>query len=319
MTTVHRLLDDAFAGVELTPEVQDLKEEIRANLEARAAELEAGGVAPDDAARRALDELGDVQALVADAVADAMADAGAGAGAPTGRDGAAPADSRTPMQRAAAAALQQRVRPSPRFALGVVAAGLVFTGLLALAGLSAAGVLALPAVVVAVLLLAAASAAGFVVGFSLSQETTTNHPMPSHRAGGYYLATGLVALALLLALFVVLGTFAPWVYVVAGGAFVAGGITFLMLGVTQTNRKKAWVRDVARAQAADNAFGRFDEDPAAAARFGVYTVVIWLTAFIVFVILGLTVGWAWSWLVFVAAFAVMMLVIARMLFTPTKD
>ncbi len=52
MTTVHRLLDDAFAGVELTPEVQDLKEEIRANLEARAAELEAGGVAPDDAARR---------------------------------------------------------------------------------------------------------------------------------------------------------------------------------------------------------------------------------------------------------------------------
>ena len=60
MTTVHRLLDDAFAGVEPSPEVQDLKEEIRANLEARAAELQASGVAPDAAARRAFDELGEI-------------------------------------------------------------------------------------------------------------------------------------------------------------------------------------------------------------------------------------------------------------------
>ncbi|MFC8598998.1 permease prefix domain 1-containing protein [Isoptericola sp. NPDC057191] len=300
MTTVHRLLDDAFAGVEPSPEVQDLKEEIRANLEARAAELQAGGVTPDDAARRAFDELGDVRALVADAQADVAAQTG---GAP-----------RTPMQEAFAVAQQQRVRPKPRFVLGVVLASLVFVALVAVAVLAALDVVALPAVVVAAFLLTASSAAGFVVGSSLSQETTTNHPMPSRRAGGYYLATGLTVFALLLAAFVPLGVFASWVYVVAAGLFVVGGVLFTMLGVTQTNRKKAWVRDVARAHVSGHHYDRFEHDPVAAARFGVYTVVIWLVAFVVFVVLGITVGWAWSWLTFVVALAVMMLVLARMLF-----
>ncbi|MEN5074511.1 permease prefix domain 1-containing protein [Isoptericola cucumis] len=301
MTTVHRLLDDAFAGVEPSPEVQDLKEEIRANLEARAAELESAGATSDAAARRAFDELGDVRAIVADAQADVAEETG---GAP-----------RTALQAALAAAEQHRVRPTPRFVLGVVLASLVLAAAVAVAALAPAGVLALPRIAVAALLLTASSAAGFVVGLSLSRETTTNHPMPQGRAGGYYLASGLGAFGLLLALFTALGTFGAWVYVVAGGAVVVGGVLFTMLGVTQTNRKKAWVRDVARAQATEGHFDRFDRDPAAAARFGVYTLVIWLSAFVVFVVLGLTVGWAWSWLTFVVALAVMMLVLARMLFT----
>lgn len=305
MTTVHRLLDAAFAGVEPSPEVQDLKEEIRANLEARAAELQAGGATPDDAARRAFDELGDVRALVADAQADVAAETG---GTP-----------RTPLQEAFAAAQQHRVRPKPRFVLGVVLASLVLVALVALCVLAALDVVGLPGIAVAALLLTAASAAGFVVGSSLSQETTTNHPVPSRRAGGYYLATGLATFGLLLAGFTLLGAFEDWVYVVAGASAVVGGVLFTMLGVTQTNRKKAWVRDVARAQATDDAFGRFDRDPAAAARFGVYTVVIWLVAFVGFVVLGLTVGWTWSWLTFVVALAVMMLVLARMLFRSPEE
>lgn len=305
MTTVHRLLDDAFAGVEPSPEVQDLKEEIRANLEARAAELQAGGASPDEAARRAFDELGDVRAIVADAQADVAAETG---GAP-----------RTALQEAFVAAQQHRVRPTPRFVLGVVLASVVLVALVALCLLAPLGVVALPGYVVAVLLLTASSAAGFVVGLSLSQETTTNHPVPSRRAGGYYLATGLAVFGLLLAGFTLLGTFGAWMYVVAAGLVVVGGVLFTMLGVTQTNRKKAWVRDVARAHATGHDFDRFEQDPAAAARFGVYTMVIWLAAFVVFVVLGLTVGWAWSWLTFVVALAVMMLVLARMLFRSTEE
>ena len=38
-TDIHRLLDEAFAGVEMTPDAQDLKEEVRANLLERVAEL----------------------------------------------------------------------------------------------------------------------------------------------------------------------------------------------------------------------------------------------------------------------------------------
>ena len=61
---IHRLLDEAFAGVEQTPEAQDLKEEVRANLVARVDELEGSGRSPEDAARTAIAELGDVRALL---------------------------------------------------------------------------------------------------------------------------------------------------------------------------------------------------------------------------------------------------------------
>jgi len=303
MTTVHRLLDEAFAGVEPSPEVQDLKEEIRANLEARAAELQASGVTPDDAARRAFDELGDVRAILADAQADVEAQTGGAR--------------RTPTQEASAVAQQQRVRPKPRFVLGVVLASLVCTALVVFAAFDPAGVLDLPGILVAMLLLMASSAAGFVVGLSLSQETTTNHPMPSHRAGGYYLASALTVYGLLLILFTVLGTFDSWMYAVAGVAVVAGGGVFVGLGVTQTNRKKAWVRQVARDHGSVG--DRFERDPEAAARFGIFTAVIWVTAFVAFVVLGLTVGWAWSLLALVAGWIVFMLVLARMLFGERKE
>ena len=65
-TDIHRLLDDAFRSIDMTADAQDLKEEMRANLLARAAELEEAGSTPADAARRAVAELGDVRDLVAE-------------------------------------------------------------------------------------------------------------------------------------------------------------------------------------------------------------------------------------------------------------
>src|SRR5262245_7283307 len=61
---IHRLLDEAFAGVDMTPEVQDLKEEMRANLVVRVDELEQSGLAADVAAQRAMAELGDIRSVV---------------------------------------------------------------------------------------------------------------------------------------------------------------------------------------------------------------------------------------------------------------
>ena len=40
---LHRLLDEAFAPYPVTAETLDLKQEVRANLTARAAELQAEG------------------------------------------------------------------------------------------------------------------------------------------------------------------------------------------------------------------------------------------------------------------------------------
>src|SRR3954453_15077407 len=62
---IHRLLDEAFAGVAMTPELQDLKEELRGNLAARSAELQAGGKEAASAARTAVAELGDIPELIA--------------------------------------------------------------------------------------------------------------------------------------------------------------------------------------------------------------------------------------------------------------
>ena len=62
---IHRLLDDAFAGITTTPELQDLKEELRGSLTARAAELQENGMDAGESARRAITELGDIDALIA--------------------------------------------------------------------------------------------------------------------------------------------------------------------------------------------------------------------------------------------------------------
>ncbi len=66
---IHRLLDEAFTGVEMTADAQDLKEEVRANLVARVAELEADGQPAGDAVRRAIAELGDVRELLGEPTA----------------------------------------------------------------------------------------------------------------------------------------------------------------------------------------------------------------------------------------------------------
>jgi hypothetical protein len=91
-------------------------------------------------------------------------------------------------------------------------------------------------------------------------------------------------------------------------------IAFVWLGVTQTNRTKAWVLQQGGDQLESQIEDRFTRDPAAAARFGIYTLVIWLLAITAFVILSMTVGFGWSWLALVGGFVVFMLVLARSLF-----
>jgi len=56
----------------------------------------------------------------------------------------------------------------------------------------------------------------------------------------------------------------------------------------------------------------------AAARFGLYTVIIWIIAIALFVVLSIAVGFAWSWLALVAGLVTFFLVLTRMLFAPTK-
>lgn len=289
---LHRLLDEAFAGVVMTPDAQDLKEEMRANLIARAGEFEAGGQSPSEAARRAVSELGDVRALL-------DLSAAIPAGGPGGWE---------------AAAQRNRVRPRPAFVVGIVVAALAATIGLLLATLGATAVLTLPIGVTIALLGIGATGVAWIVGDSLVQETTTNHPMPASRAGGYFLASLLAVFGSGLGGLVALRMVPLWTVVLAALGVVAAIIVFSFLGATQTNRHKAWVRAIQREQPPMP--NRFIDQPEAAARFGIYTAVTWVVAFAAFVVLSFTIGWAWSWLALLGGLVVMMLMLARMLFGP---
>ncbi|GAA1791051.1 permease prefix domain 1-containing protein [Agromyces lapidis] len=303
-TEVHRLLDEAFAGIDPTPEAQDLKEEIRDNLLSRVAELEVAGATPAEAARRAVDELGDVRELVAAASGEADVHADA--------TGQAPATRGTrPGASAAELAERNRVRPKPAFVvrtvvLGIVAAAALVTlvlGLTPLLPLATGALIAIAAVL--------GLAIGVITGDALHQETTTNYPLPTGRAVLFGAATGLLVAGLGFAAVVAVRLDLVWLVLAAVLVVVAIAV-LSALGATQTNRHKPWVltlhRDAARAG------NRFEEDPAAAARFGIYSAVIWLTAFVLVPVLGFTVGWWWAPLPVVGAFIAMMLVLARMLF-----
>ena len=293
---IHRLLDEAFAGIQMTPETQDLKEEVRANLMARVVDLEAAGTSSVDAAHQAIDELGDVQELVGESIG--VAEPSAGARAASGWGGQS------------AAYRMARVRPKPAFVVRVVLASIVATAGLLLAGLGASGVLAVPVGVTILMLGIGATGVAWVVGDSLVQETTTNYPMPSGRGGAYALASFLTVYGLGLGGLVALTALPLWGITFAAVGLVAGIVLFAFLGATQTNRHKAWVRQAQREWPQN----RFEEEPESAARFGIYTAVIWLVAFALFVVLSFTIGWVWSWLALLGGFVVMMLVLAQMLF-----
>ena len=311
--TVHRLLDEAFADVGMSPETQDFKEEIRANLMDRVSELTASGVAPEEAARRAMDELGDVHALVDDASAPT---AGTASGPPA-------APSPAVASAAAAAAGRNRVPPSRRYVAGVVVASVVV--LLALVPLmNVVGIAVsaadrfddearayLPLLLAGLVL--SGPAVGWIVAASLVRETGTRYGMPRWRAIAYGVASALLVIGLVAGVegyvvfartSVVLQTAVP--LLVAGGAWLA------YLFATQTNRHKPWVLELQREHA--QAGNRFEEDPATAARFGIYTAAIWVVAFVAFLVLGFTAGWAWSLLALVGGFVLMMILLARMLF-----
>lgn len=284
---IHRLLDEAFAGIEMTAEVQDLKEEMRANLVARAAELEHTGLSADEAAQRAIAELGDIRSVIDEA--------------------GAPAKQTAPW-------LHNRVRPKPGFVVRTVVLALISAAALTAVVLAIAG-LDVPLWTQIVSCAAIATSGGIIVADSLRQETNTNYPVPLKRALGYGTAATLALAGAGAAAVGVPDVSVPWL--VGGGlAVIASIVWFTYLGATQTNRHKPWVFHVhAEYQEVGD---RFSRDPAAAARFGLYTAVIWLLALGGFAVLSFTVGWAWSWLALLAGVVTMMVTLARTLFEPTK-
>ena len=308
-------LDAAFGRLPDSDDLRDLKDELRASLAARVEELEASGSGPVAAVATAMAEVGDLDALAAEVE-------GEGAGVPArsadagGRDGSGEGDV-APVIRHAELARRHHVRPKPWFVVRTVVLALVAAAALALTVLLVLGMPAWPlaaSVTIAIALLAAPI--GVIVGDGVHQETSAHYPMPAGRSAAYgasaFLGLGGLALAALYLGRVIEGDASQaGLLAVAVPMAVASIAWFSYLGATQTNRAKPWMR---RLQQHYQSTDRFSQDEAAAARFGIYTVVIWICAIVVFLVVGFTVSFAWSWLALVAGLIVFFLVLARMLF-----
>jgi hypothetical protein len=292
---IHRYLDEAFADIPRTPETADLKEEIRGNLQSRVSELEADGTKPEAAAAKAITELGDIHALV-----DSI-----DVGEPATRPG----------DTAARLIALNKVKTDPGYVVRTVIFSLVLAvmlaGVIVTAAFGSGTTGTLPngtewfAVGLSALLVA------ILVVDALRQETSQHFRMPLRRALGYS-GAALLGVAGLDVIGLSIGGREPE-EAIAGGvtAAVLSVIAFIWLGVTQTNRRKPWVKELNSTYEIED---RFSNDPAAAARFGIYTVVIWIVGIGLFVLLSIVVGFTWSWLALLGALVVFFLVLARMLF-----
>lgn len=287
--SIHRLLDEAFAAAAPSEATQDLKDELRTNLTARVTELEADGLDASEAARQAFDELGDISGLVAETARDAT----------LGRRPHPP-----------------KVRPSAAFVSRATVVPIVATAALAVAILAALGIVSGGPFLARGLVVVFSVLIGFVTADSLLRETAGHYGMPPRRATGYGVGTGLVLLGA--GLVALCRTGGPmWLWITLGGLLALSGIGVLAgLGATQTNRTKPWM--LAYADPFDETGNRFETDPAAAARFGIYTLVVWVGALAAAAVVGFSVGWWWAPLPGVVAIVATMLLLTRMLFTPTR-
>ena len=296
-SSIHRYLDEAFAGIEMTPETQDLKEELRGNLGARVAELEARGMDASTAATTAVNEVGDIRELV-----DSLDLADPTGAAPRATS---PAD----------AVKLNHVRPKPGFVIRTVLLSLAVVASATLITLSALGVLDWPLLAQVAVAVVFAVTIGVIVADGLVQETSQNYRLPTGRALSYGAAALAGGLGISLAGLFFGDTAQLWPLFVGLPLAIASLVAFIALGVTQTNRMKPWARTMQRQyEAAD----RFSQDPVLAARFGIYTVVIWVLAFALFIVLSITIGFAWSWLALLSGLAIFMFTLARMGFSPER-
>nr|BFF20111.1 hypothetical protein GCM10025730_36320 [Promicromonospora thailandica] len=137
--------------------------------------------------------------------------------------------------------------------------------------------------------------------------------MPRRRALAYGAATAVLVTGVVAGVEAGLLIGRPFSALAVGvPLLVAGGAWLAYLLATQTNRRKPWLLELERehARAAD----RFEREPETAARFGIYTVVIWGVTAAAFLAVGSTVGWLWALLPVLLGVATFMLVLARMLF-----
>jgi hypothetical protein len=290
MTDTKAFVDSLFEGYERTDALLELMEELRGNLEDKIENEVKKGMSHSAAFDKAKAELGDVSALAGELSLKLRRDV-----------------------------IAERYLGAKRYLTAPRVAAYVLSGVLLLFGAISAAIVffsrdaADPArevdrmtgVFGTLLIFITAAAAGFTF-LGVTQETAALYPMKKKRAVLYAAAAGVTAFGL--ALF-------PLTYFALGRGLMeaiatlipfalpgSGVLSFLML--TERSRLKPWAAEQRCAEIRESQalFG------GAGIRFGLYSGAVWIFALGAFIALGLLIGFRYSWLVFVFAAAIQLVV-----------
>ena len=157
------------------------------------------------------------------------------------------------------------------------------------------------------------------VFLGLTQETAKNYPMNWKRALIYTATAGLILFGLkffaatLLKFFIIEGYSTAKLIPAIGSLLpfaLPGTVILAFLLLTEKNRHKPWVMEQ-QAIWAKQVMEQF-ADPYAATRFGLYSGALWIFALALFIALGFIISFKFSWLVFLLAISVQILILALM-------
>ena len=302
-------VDSLFEGYEETAALADFKEELLANLNAKIESLIKKGMDAQTAFEKASAELGDVSTF---------------------------ADELSLKKRTEV--FEEVYMDMRQYMSGPRVAGYVVFGALALFGIIVACIALFAAKTVglnshldrtaffgALMPFLTTAAAGFTF-LGITQETASMYPVSKKRGAWYAVAAGLLTFGFTVMPVVYFGikfagdivnewfgfnfeSLIPLVALLI--PFVLPGIGILVYMVfTEKDRLKPWAKNF-RDKAASDEIAVWS-DPATAARFGLYSGAIWIIATGVFVLLGFLIGFKYSWLAFIFATAVQLLVQAML-------
>ena len=314
-----------FKDFEETEALRDFMEEIQGNLEERTASLIKKGLGEEEAFSKASSELGDISVL-----ADQMS-----------------LKRRQEVYQEAYLGIQHYLKPKRVAAYVIFGITLVFgiiVALLTFFGVERVFTLMVWTPALGALLpFFVTSVAGFTF-LGLTQETSSCYPVSKKRAGWYTAAASLIAFGIILfpliffaasetdavvssftnltvpdmnmdpfpfkeELSLALARVKEYALVPAIAAeipFLLPGIGLLVfLCLTEKNRLKPWAAEHYKKF---HKASEFPENPANMIRFGLFSGAIWIFAIGLFIALGFTVGFKFSWLIFVFATAVQLLV-----------
>jgi len=173
-----------------------------------------------------------------------------------------------------------------------------------------------------------------IIGFTflgITQELPSMYPVSKKRGAWYAAAAGMIAIGLfnmpvvyfarktgIMIHGIQIDNFRMLIPVISLIIpFILPGIGILVfLGFTEKDRLKPWAKNF-RNKAVENEMAMWN-DPAAAARFGMFSGAIWIFAVGLFILFGFLIGFKFSWLVFVFAVAFQLLIQGAM-FKQTKN